>query len=136
MEEGQQPIKVNGKEYPFPPLNLDLGEMCDAEQFFGVDFNAGLQSGMRMAAALLWITIRREDPTVTVDDVRKLPPEIFEALGGDAGPPAEPTSNGGSSSSSADSSSEGSADWEAGLHSSGSPGSDTGATSDPVTSTG
>lgn len=82
-------IRVNGIEYPFPPEDVTLGEMCDAEQFFGVDFNSGTQTGMRMTAALLWISIRRLDPTVTVDDVRELPPDIFQQLGGDADPPAE-----------------------------------------------
>jgi hypothetical protein len=93
MEEGQSLIRVNGREYAFPPTDLTLGEMCDAEQYFGVDFAAGSSSGMRMTAALLWITIKRTDATVTVDDVRSLDPNVFAELeGGDANPPQESSS--------------------------------------------
>lgn len=69
-------FKVNGHEYPMP-TDLTLGEMCDAERFFGVAFGSDEQAGMRMAAALLWIAIRRVDATVTVDDVRGLPADVF-----------------------------------------------------------
>jgi hypothetical protein len=70
---------VNGKEYPVPE-DLTLGEMCDAERFFGVEFGNNASSGFRMASSLLWIAIQREDPTVTVEDVRALPPEVFAAF--------------------------------------------------------
>lgn len=80
---------VNGQEYPMPD-ELTLGEMCDAERFFGVEFGNNASSGVRMATALLWIAIHREDSTVTVEDIRALPPEVFEAVGkGDVLPPAE-----------------------------------------------
>ena len=82
-------FQVNGKEYPIP-ADLTLGEMCDAERYFGVEFGENATSGVRMASALLWITIRRDDPTVTVDDIRNLPMDVFaDITGGDAGPPAE-----------------------------------------------
>jgi hypothetical protein len=80
-DEAKEPlkIKVNGKEYPWA-TEFDLGEMCDAERFFGVEFGENGTSGIRSATATLWISIRRMDPTVTVEDVRALPPEIFDAF--------------------------------------------------------
>jgi hypothetical protein len=132
LDDGQQVIRVNNKEYAFPPSDLTLGEMCDAEQYFGVDFNAGSQSGMRMTAALLWIAIRRQDKTVTVDDVRDLDPQVFAELAGDNGnpPTSEPSVSSEPPSSASTTNSDGSAlDPPA----SGSPGSATGSTSDPPT---
>lgn len=80
-------FRVNGKDYPMPS-DLTLGEMCDAEQFFGVEFGSQATSGVRMAAALLWIAIKREDESVTVADIRELPPEVFATLTeSDASPP-------------------------------------------------
>ena len=62
---------VNGKEFPLPE-NYTLGEMCDAETLFGVDFNDPRESA-RDIAATLYIAIRRVDPTVTVEDIRTIP---------------------------------------------------------------
>ena len=67
-----------------------MGEMCDAEENFGVEFGNDRTSGVRMVAAMLWIAISRVDPTITVEDIRALPPEVFETFAGmedDAGPP-------------------------------------------------
>lgn len=79
---------VNGKPYAFPE-NLTLGEMCDAERYFGVEFGNATASGIRLAAALIWIAISREDDSVTVDDIRALPPEVLAeaAKAVDASPP-------------------------------------------------
>jgi len=101
-------FEVNGRRYGIVQ-DLTLGDMADAERYFGADFsdvNAG--SSMRMAAALIWLSIRREDPTVTVEDIRELPSDIFSSFiaKGDAVPPAvgpgdssdssgSPSSNGG-----------------------------------------
>ena len=79
-------FRVNGREYPMP-TDLTLGEMCDAERYFGVEFGENATSGMRMAAALLWIAIQREDKSVTVDDIRELPLDVFAEAMGDASPP-------------------------------------------------
>jgi hypothetical protein len=127
-------IKVNGKPYEYPPDQLTLGEMCDAEQHFGVDFNAGPQSGMRLAAALLFIVIRRQDKTVTVEDVRNLDPAIFEALvEADASPPPTDEPNGSSEPSPSDSA-VASAGSERDRNGTGSPGSGTTSTSGQGTS--
>ena len=88
-------FKVNGRDYPMP-TSFTVGEMCDAERYFGVEF--GGETGgtsMRMVAAMLWIAIRREhpneSPTELINQVRDLPPEVFTVLTepaeADAGPP-------------------------------------------------
>jgi hypothetical protein len=91
-EETKPAFVVNGKTYPVPD-DLTLGEMCDAERFFGVEFGAAQdRSSVRLAAALLWIAVRRHDNSVTVDDIRALPPDVFTAAtADDAGPPAPTT---------------------------------------------
>lgn len=85
MAEETPMFRVNGKDYAIP-ADLDLGEMCDAERYFGVEFGENATSGIRMAAALLWIAIRRDDPSVSVDDIRALPMSTFEGMV-DADPP-------------------------------------------------
>jgi hypothetical protein len=100
MADGEVMFKVSGREYPLP-TELTLGEMCDAERFFGVEFGNNASSGIRMAAAMLWIAITRVDPTVTVDDVRALPPDVFEGFGeGDALPPVSDAEENASSGTS------------------------------------
>jgi hypothetical protein len=82
---------VNGKNYNLP-TDLTMGEMCDAEQHFGVEFGKPDQSNVRMAAAMMFIAIRREDPSVTPEDIRELPLDVLEKLGTDAVPPVESSS--------------------------------------------
>jgi hypothetical protein len=90
MADNKKPsFVVNGQIYEFPE-SLTMGEMCDAELHFGVEFGNNRTSGIRMIAAMLWIAVSRVDPTVTVEDIRALPPEVFESfsnLEDDAGPP-------------------------------------------------
>jgi hypothetical protein len=55
---------------------------------------------------MLWIAVRREDPTVTVDDIRNLPPDVFAAVGEEEPRPPEtpePNANNGSSGDDSDS---------------------------------
>ena len=108
-DETKPTFTVNGTEYELP-TDLDLGEMCDAERFFGVEFGNQATSGIRMAAALLWIAIKRVDATVTVEDVRALPPEVFASMTTETDarppepsekPPASNEASGGDSSNGA-----------------------------------
>jgi hypothetical protein len=131
VEEGQSTLKVNSREILFPPAQLTMGEMCDAEDLFGVDWMHPERSGMRITIALLFIAIRRVDATVTPGDVRDLDPTILEQLtGGDASPPVEtdmrPLSDDASTAAS-----DGS---DNGQQATGSPGSASTSPSDPVTS--
>ena len=127
-------IKVNGREIEFPPEDLTMGEMCDAEDHFGVMWDKPNRSGIRLTAAMLWIAIRRVDSSVTVDDVRKLDPAILRQLEGDDSPPAEEPGSSESSVSGESSSSNGSESSDSDPSPTGGPGLVTGSTSDPVTS--
>jgi hypothetical protein len=103
--DDQPRFRVNGRDY-LVPTTFTVGEMCDAERYFGVEFGSDAAgSSMRMAAAMLWIAVRREDPTVTVDDIRNLPPDVFSALGEESRPPEtlELNANNGSSGDDSDS---------------------------------
>jgi hypothetical protein len=112
-EETKPAFVVNGKTYPVPD-QLTLGEMCDAERYFGVEFGtvATGASSVRLAAALLWIAVRRQEDTVTIEDIRALPPDVFtNAMADDAGPPAPPAdAPSGSSETSGDDSRNGGGD--------------------------
>ena len=79
MAEEVPKFVVNGVEYPVPEA-LTLGEMCDAEQQFGVEWGEVKTSGIRMAAALLWVAVHRVDESVTVADIKALPAEVFAAV--------------------------------------------------------
>jgi hypothetical protein len=112
-EETKPAFVVNGKSYEVPE-DLTLGEMCDAERYFGVEFGTADSgsSNVRMAAALLWISVKRQDDSVTIDDIRALPPDVFKiSAEDDAGPPdmsaGEPN---GSSETSGDASNDGGGD--------------------------
>ncbi len=136
MEEGQAQIRVNGREILFPPAQLTLGEMADAENYFGVDFSQVARSGLRLTAAMLFVAIRRVDPTVTVDDVRGLDPSVLEQLnaaGSGASPPDEAAPS-ESSEPSANDSSTSSGHSGNGHSPTGSPGLATGTESVPTTS--
>jgi hypothetical protein len=104
--DDQPRFRVNGRDY-LVPTTFTVGEMCDAERYFGVEFGSDAAgSSMRMAAAMLWIAVRREDPTVTVDDIRNLPPDVFAAVGEEGPRPPEtpePNANNGSSGDDSDS---------------------------------
>jgi hypothetical protein len=82
-------FNVNGKTYEVPE-DLTFGEMCDAENYFGVDFNNVQKSGVRLSAALLWIAMTRKDKTVTVEDVRGLSSDVLASLAEDLGVDADP----------------------------------------------
>jgi hypothetical protein len=105
-EEKKPSFVVNGQEYEVP-TDLTLGEMCDAERYFGVEFGTdGNSSNVRMAAALLWVAVKRQNDTVTIDDIRALPPEVFKTAGEDDAsppPPPEEKPNGSSGTSGGDS---------------------------------
>lgn len=125
-------IRVNNREIPFPPEELNMGEMADAENYFAVDWTNPERSGMRLAAALLYIAIRRVDPTVTVDDVRRLDPNILQQIaGGDVNPPPSSETADSNGRSTSDSPASGDAPPAATPASTGSPGSATGSPGSP-----
>lgn len=134
MAEEAGSFEVNGKRYSLAS-DLTMGEMCDAEQFFGVSFgDPDAKPSIRLAAALMFVSIRRQDPTVTVGDIRELPAEIFESFiaAGDASPPV--VESAGNNASSGEHSGNGGGSPEDHLSRTGSPGSATGSDSGLVTS--
>lgn len=138
MDESNPHVLVNGRAYAYPPEGIVLGEMCDIERYFDVEFGNSKSSGIRMAAGMLYIAIRREDPSVTPEDVRALPPEVLSALAGfgdvDAGPPEPVADESDLSVSPGDSSRNGGAAPDEDPSLTGDPGSAASAISDPVTS--
>ncbi len=70
---------VYGKEYSIPE-DFNIGEICDAEEQFGVVLGDSTKLGVRAAAAMMWIAIRRQDPTVTVEDIKAMPLDIFQSV--------------------------------------------------------
>jgi hypothetical protein len=120
---------INGKAYSLP-TEFTLGEMCDAERFFGVEIGNPTSSGARLAAAVIWIAVKRDDPSVTPEDIRDLPLDVLESLavGDDTNPPAADSSEQSELSGNGSSSiSESQGETRNGA---GDPGSATGSTSD------
>lgn len=139
MSEKSKPkFVVNGKDYPVP-TDFTLGELCDAEQYFGVDLNDN-RATVRSIAATLFVAIQRVDPTITIEDIRGIPAKQLRdiaAKAGDASPPAQPQSGEKPSESdegtSEPSEHDGDTPSEPTPEDSGSPGSDD-SPSDPPTS--
>lgn len=109
-------VELHGKKFPLVgPGEFTLGELCDCEVHFGASFGDASMDARKLAS-VLYISVRRVDGTVTVDDVRNLTGTQLEKVGeqlskwqeDDAGPPeitpesdvAESASNGSSGDSS------------------------------------
>ena len=96
-------LVVNGREYPFVlPRELTLGEAAEVEGITGqgYDFDKGGAKGM---LALAFVSIRRVDPSVRLEDLEMLTGDKIDLQGpeADALPPASSTGsseNAGSSS--------------------------------------
>jgi hypothetical protein len=136
MAEDKAPVfRVNGKDYEIPET-FTIGEMCDAERFFGVEFGNEAGSSIRTAAALLWIAVHREDPTISVEQIRGLPPDVFATFSqeADTRPPASTDASKSNNVDSGTSTANGSEGQAVLQQASGVPVSATGVTSDPLTS--
>lgn len=82
LKAGQ--LRVNGKLYELPK-KLTLGQAADIEQASGVAF--GSVGGVHALISLLWISMRREDPNVTLADVQALDFDEIEIGEDEASPP-------------------------------------------------
>jgi hypothetical protein len=83
-------IIVKGVEYPFPD-NLTIGESLDVEKIVHG------YGQLHMMAAMVWIAMRRKDPTITFEQVGELGMDDFDVFepaenGSDARPPARTAS--------------------------------------------
>lgn len=81
-------LKVQGREYEVPEV-FTLGELADMEEVAGQNYDFE-NPGPRGLIAIAYVTIRRVDPTVTVDALRALTPDSIEGIKdeGDPSPPA------------------------------------------------
>lgn len=137
-------VTLFGRDVPLVELSdFDLGDLNDCENFFGASFNTE-EINSRKLSAILFVSLRRVEPNARPEDIRKLKVTELEALneqltrwltedeGADAGPPSagveEPTSSDADSSGAVDIPSV------PDPSSSGQPSSDTGFTSDRLTS--
>jgi hypothetical protein len=86
--EEKKPVRtlvVEGRTYVVPGQNeLTWGEVEDIEDAFGREFESLSRS--RQVIAGLWIAMRREVPSIALDDVRAL--TIGAVTPGEADPPA------------------------------------------------
>lgn len=86
---------VDGIEYPFAQ-DLTLGEACDIHAIYGVKLGALedlLSEGDAHAiSATIYVSMRRVDPTIDAEAVRRVPLSVLATvsadLEADAGPPA------------------------------------------------
>lgn len=112
MAEDRAHVELHGRRFPLVgPGEFTLGELCDCEMHFGASFGDSSMDARKLAS-VLYISVRRQDATVTVDDVRNLTGDQLEAVGeqlkrwqgeSDARPPELPdehASNGTSGESS------------------------------------
>ena len=119
-------VELHGRKFPLVgPGEFTLGELCDCEIHFGASFGDATMDARKLAS-VLYISVRRVDATVQVDDVRNLTGDQLARVGenlqrwqqeGDDGPPAQqpggdaaPSASNGSSGDSSTVDSEESAD--------------------------
>ena len=111
MAEDRAHVELHGRRFPLVgPGEFTLGELCDCETHFGASFGEATLDARKLAS-VLYISVRRNDSTVTPDDVRNLTGAQLEAVGeqlnrwqeeGDASPPevqpeSEPSESNGAS---------------------------------------
>ena len=99
MEDTEQTtatVRVYGKSYPFlMPAELTMGELADAEKITGqgYDLNEGGYAGF---LALTYLSVRRVDDRITVDEIRSLAGDEIQFVRPEA-VPLPPTKQDGSS---------------------------------------
>lgn len=95
----QAHVTLHGTKYPIVgPGEFDLGELNDCENFFNATFNDE-EINSRKLSAILYVSAKRVDPSVTPKDIRSLTPEDLASINeeltrwqaeeDDGSPPAE-----------------------------------------------
>lgn len=88
-------VVVNGKEYPFiTEGDLTLGEAAEIEEITGQGYDLSRIGALGLMALTL-VSIKRVDPTVTLDDLKGLKAGDID-LQVEEAEPVPPTSSGGS----------------------------------------
>jgi len=73
-------IPIFGKDYPLVgPSEFTLGELNDGENFFGASFGDD-EVNARKLSAILYVSVRRVDQSVTPKDIRDLTPQDLEVI--------------------------------------------------------
>ena len=76
MAEQESKLVVAGQEYPVPD-SFTLGELADMEKITGQGYDLG-KGGTLGTLALIYVAVKRKDPTVSIDDIRGLGPDDIE----------------------------------------------------------
>lgn len=72
MAGSARTFKLYGVEYPLiAPNDFELGELVDCENLFGARFDEDELDSRRLAS-ILYVSVRRVEPTFTVANLRKL----------------------------------------------------------------
>jgi len=87
MADEQGSFRVDGKTYSIAQ-DADLGEITDAEDAFGIDMATA--TTMKKTMAIMWISIKRVNPDVEIDEIRGIPLSVVSEIAeeADAVPPA------------------------------------------------
>jgi hypothetical protein len=73
-------IPIFGKDYPLiGPSEFTLGELNDGENFFGADFGDDSVNARKLSA-ILFVSVRRVEPSVTAKDIRDLTAADLEVI--------------------------------------------------------
>jgi hypothetical protein len=80
-------VVVNGEHYEIP-TKLTIGEQADVEEILGQGYDAD-RGGPKLDLAMVFVTLRRADPALTLEEVRRLDADSVSFKDGDdAVPPA------------------------------------------------
>jgi hypothetical protein len=92
-------FNINGTEYDLDDLDLD--DVEEFEEITGKEFGEGSFTGAKAMKAMAFLLLRRNDPTLTINDVGKVKLVAFAPPDEDmpdVGPPAESAAENGSAS--------------------------------------
>lgn len=79
---------VDGTVFPVPDGDdFDFGELADMEEVAGAPLNTLPEKSARATIAVIYIAMRRVDPSITVAQVRALKPEQFDFVEDEPDPP-------------------------------------------------
>lgn len=83
-------VIIDGTVFPVPDDgDFTFGELADMEEVAGAPLNQLPSGSVRATLAVMYVAMRRVDPTITVDQVRALTPDQFDFV--DEPEPGPPT---------------------------------------------
>lgn len=82
-------VIVDGTVFPVPDDgDFDFGELADMEEVAGAPLSSLSGKSMRATLAVIYIAMRRVDPSITVDQVRALKADQFDFVDDTQDPPS------------------------------------------------